>query len=130
MFAAGSYTSTVVRSEFPVVPPTAYTSLASDAAASICRDVGIGAPSIQELPSKISVVFSSAPFALTPPVTMMRSPTTAAAAAALGCNMRGSSTHRPLTTRQTWSVATLLAPAVRQPPSTTGFPSQVTDIAC
>ena len=58
--AAGSYASTVVRSEVPLVPPTAYTSLPSDAAASICRGVGMGAPSFQEVPSKISVVFSSA----------------------------------------------------------------------
>ena len=93
VFAAGSYASTVARSEFPLVPPTAYTSFPSEAAASICRGVGIGAPRVQELPSKISVVFSSAPLASTPPVTMMRSPTTAAAAAARGCSICGSSTQ-------------------------------------
>ena len=104
--AAGSYASTVARSEVPFVPPTAYTSLPSDAAPNICRGVGMGAPSFQEVPSKISVVFSSLPLASTPPVTIMRSPTTAAAAAARGCNRGGSSVQRLLTTRQTRSVAT------------------------
>src|SRR6476646_7665681 len=66
-----------------------------------------------------------------PPVTTRRSPTTAAAPAARGCNRGGSSTQRLLTTRHTLSVAILvLAPSARQPPSTTGFPSHVTDIAC
>src|ERR1700722_7993941 len=91
--AAGSYASTVARSELPVVPPTAYTNLPSDAPLSICRGVGIGAPSVQVVPSNISVVLTSAPFASTPPATMMRSPPPAAAAAAGGCNMCGSSTQ-------------------------------------
>src|SRR6201993_4643675 len=130
VFAAGSYASTFTWSESPVVPPTVYTSFPSDAAASICRGVGIGAPRLQELPSKTSVVFSSAPVESTPPVTTRRSPTTAAAAAALGCNRCGISTQRPLTTRQTWSVATFLPPTVLRPPSTTGFPCQLTAIAC
>ena len=128
---AGSYVSTVVRSEVPFVPPTVYTSLPSDAAANICRGVGMGAPGFQEVPSKISVVFSSAPSASTPPVTMMRSPTTAAAAAARGCIRGGNSVQRLLTTLHTWSVATFgLVPSVRQPPSTTGVSCHVTDIAC
>ena len=62
---------------------------------------------------------------------MMRSPTTAAAAAALGCSSGGSVVQRLLTTRHTWSVATFeLVPSVRQPPSTTGVSCHVTDIAC
>ena len=63
--------------------------------------VGIGAPRLHDVPSKTSVVFSSAPLASTPPATTRRSPTTAAAAAARGCSRCGSSTQRPLTTRQT-----------------------------
>jgi hypothetical protein len=91
----------------------------------------MAAPSVQELPSKISVVVNSLPSASTPPLTTMRSPMTAAAAAARGCNSGASSTQRPLTTRQTWSVATCVSvSSVRQPPSTTGVPCQVTDIAC
>src|SRR6185436_15847569 len=129
--AAGSYASTVGRSAAPSVPPTAYTTLSSDATPSISRGVGIAAPSFHELPSKTSVVFSSLPLAPTPPVTTRRSPTTAAAPAARGCNRGGSSTQRLLTTRQTLSDAiSVLAPSDRQPPSTTGFPSHVTDIAC
>ncbi len=89
----------------------------------------MGAPGFQELPSKISVVFSSAPSASTPPVTIMRSPTTAAAAAARGCIRGGNSVQRLLTTLHTWSVATVgLVPSVRQPPSTTGVSCHVTDI--
>ena len=91
----------------------------------------MGAPSFHELPSKISVVFSSSPLASTPPVTMMRSPTTAAAAAARGCSRGGSAVQRLLTTRHTRSVATFgSVPSVRQPPSTTGVSCHVTDIAC
>src|SRR6185312_15966007 len=129
--AAGSYASTVGRSAAPSVPPTAYTNLSSDAASSISRGVGISAPSVQELPSKTSVVLSSLPLAPTPPVTTRWSPTTAAAPAARGCNRGGNSTQRLLTTRQTLSVAfSVLVPSDRQPPSTTGVPCHVTDIAC
>ena len=130
VLAPGSYASTFVRSEFPLVPPTAYISLPSDAPDSICRAVGMSVPRVQEFPSKISVVFTSAPFASTPPVTMMRSPTTAAAAAARGSNMCGSSTQRLLTTRQTRSVTSLSHGSPCMPPRTTGFPCHVTDIAC
>ncbi len=49
--AAGSYASTAARSAVPFVPPTAYTSLPSDAAPNICRGVGMGAPSFHEVPS-------------------------------------------------------------------------------
>ena len=114
--AAGSYVSTVARSEVPLLPPRAYTSLPSDAAPSICRGVGMGAPSFHEVPSKISVVFSSSPPASTPPVTMMRSPTTAAAAAALGCSRGGSCRpatvdHPPHLVRRDLRVGAFGAPA-------------------
>src|ERR1700742_4353091 len=115
----GSYVSTVARSEVPLLPPRTYISLPSDAAPNIWRGVGTGAPSFHEVPSKISVVFSSPPSEPTPPVTMMRSPTTTPGAAALGCSRGGSAAQRLLTTRHTPSVATWLSvPSVRQPPST------------
>src|SRR3954467_7883137 len=59
--AAGAYASTAAESVLPLAPPTVYTNLPSVAAARYCRGVGMGAPRVQELPSKTSVVFSSAP---------------------------------------------------------------------
>src|ERR1700757_4119245 len=50
VLARGSYASTFVRSAFPLVPPTTYISLPSDAADGIRRAVGRSAPSVQEFP--------------------------------------------------------------------------------